>query len=252
MAKARLNVRIDETQKAQVVDASTAASKKLSEWVSEAIAEKLGLRDTDQENDDLKERLDCTQRMVEMVRNQREKWKSDFRESKENLQTARQALAKLKESTDNAHEALMAEFNRVDTERDMWMEKSSEHEGKALGLTRELEESKEELTKLKESTDATIADLNRRLNKESESLKSVRDALSQIVSYLGAPNTVDTVDHCKQRIDELEQKILTANSNASDQSSKVIMLLDRNWFQRLFNLIPWRDEEPSEETEQHA
>lgn len=184
MTKARIHLQIDEKQKVAVVEKSKALGKGQSEWISEAIDEKLGHHSTDQENARLKEQLDCERQMLEIERARCRKWKSDYLESQESVKTI----------TVN-HKA---------------------------------------------STDAMIENLNRKLYR-------AKKALNQVASHLGVSGTSEhyeqVADHCKHRIDELEQKLLDANTQASDQSGKVLMLLGRNWFQRLFNLIPWTEEE---------
>ena len=88
----------------------------------------------------------------------------------------------------------------------------------------------------------------------AESLKKehakAEDTLKQIASHLGVP---DTVKHCKQRIDELQESIENkrkerdtfkakfeeAQSNFETCSTKLTLLLTRNWWERLWNTLPW-------------
>ena len=88
----------------------------------------------------------------------------------------------------------------------------------------------------------------------AESQKKERDTfkenIKQIASHLGVP---DTVAHCKQRIDELQASIETkkserdrfkaqaeeAKSKLDTCDEKLRQLQGRNWWERLWNTLPW-------------
>ena len=90
----------------------------------------------------------------------------------------------------------------------------------------------------------------------AESLKKegakATENLKQIASHLGVP---DTAPHCKQRIDELQASIEDkkrernhfkaqaeeAQSKLNVCDEKLTRLLTRNWWERLWNILPWAE-----------
>lgn len=116
----------------------------------------------------------------------------------------------------------------------------------------ELTEQRDEFEKLLHAEtdvcnryDEQVKSLKKQLAKAGENLK-------QIASHLGVP---DTVEHCKQRIDELEgsikdktkerdcfkTKFEDSESNYRTCDEKLTLLLERNWWQRLWNISPWTE-----------
>ena len=96
------------------------------------------------------------------------------------------------------------------------------------------------------------------LKKESDTFKAY---LKQIASHLGVP---DTPQHCTQRIDELQASIENrvkerdcfkakfeeSESNCRTCNDRLTRLLTRNWWDRLWNVLPWITETslPTDET----
>jgi len=92
------------------------------------------------------------------------------------------------------------------------------------------------------------------VHKENKRLTTARaqaeEALKQIASHLGVP---DTVEHCKQRIDELQAsiedkkkerdcfkaKFENVESDYRTCDEKLTLLLTRSWWERLWNTLPW-------------
>lgn len=115
-----------------------------------------------------------------------------------------------------------------------------------------------EKTELIEQRDEDVCN---RYDEQVKSLKKERDTsntnLKQIASHLGVPDTVKSqkspVKHCKQRIDELHESIEDkkrernhfkaqaeeAQSKLNVCDEKLTLLLTRNWWERLWNTLPW-------------
>lgn len=126
-----------------------------------------------------------------------------------------------------------------------------------------------ELTKQRDEFERLLHNETDTCNKYDEQVKSLKkeraeavENLKQIASYLGVP---DTVKHCKQRIDELQESIENrekerdtfkakfeeAEANCRISSEKVVYLVNRNWWERLWNILPWVKYEiplPTDET----
>ena len=120
-----------------------------------------------------------------------------------------------------------------------------------------LEREKIELTQQRDEFEKLLheeTDVCNRYDEQVKSLKKKRDTfkanLKQIASHLGVP---DTVKHCKQRIDELQASIKDkrrernhfkaqaeeAQSKLNVCDTKLTLLLTRNWWERLWNTLPW-------------
>ena len=122
-----------------------------------------------------------------------------------------------------------------------------------------LQELNEKLTTA-ESEIAELTELREevydQLDTEIDKVKVAEDNLKQVASHLGVP---DTVKHCKQRIDELQEsiedkkkerdhfkaKFEDAESKARGFSEKLSLLETRTWWERLWNIIPWKPNERS-------
>ena len=123
-----------------------------------------------------------------------------------------------------------------------------------------LEHEKTQLTEQRDEFEKLLHDETDTCNKYDERVKSLKkerdtfkENLKQIASHLGVP---DTVEHCKQRIDELQESIENkkkerdcfkakseeAESNYRVCRDKVDLLLQRNWWERLWNKMPWMNE----------
>ena len=120
-----------------------------------------------------------------------------------------------------------------------------------------LEREKEQLTEQRDEFEKQLhaeTDAYNKCYERAESLKkernTFRENLKQIASHLGVP---DTVAHCKQRIDELQESIEEkkrernrfkaqaeeAQSKLNVCNEKLTHLLKRNWWERLWNTLPW-------------
>ena len=120
-----------------------------------------------------------------------------------------------------------------------------------------LESEKTQLTEQRDEFEKQLhaeTDAYNKCYERAESLKKDRDTfqeyLKQIASHLGVP---DTVEHCKQRIDELQASIENrkternrfkakaeeAESKLNVCDEKLTRLLTRNWWERLWNSLPW-------------
>lgn len=98
-------------------------------------------------------------------------------------------------------------------------------------------------TDVRNTYDAQVKSLKKELARSGENLK-------QIASYLGVP---DTLEHCKQRIDELQAsiedrkkerdcfkaKFEKVESDYRTCETKLTRLLTRSWWERLWNTLPW-------------
>lgn len=123
-----------------------------------------------------------------------------------------------------------------------------------------LEREKTQLTEQRDEFEKqlhTETDAYNECYERAESLKKERDTfkehLKQIASHLGVP---DTVEHCKKRIDELQESIENrkrerncfkaqaeeAQSKLNVCDEKLTLLLTRNWWERLWNTLPWIEE----------
>ena len=122
-----------------------------------------------------------------------------------------------------------------------------------------LEREKTELTEQRDEFEKLLhaeTDAYNKCYARAESQKKERDTfkenLKQIASHLGVP---DTVAHCKQRIDELQASIETkksernrfkaqaeeAQSKLDTCDEKLRQLQGRNWWERLWNTLPWME-----------
>lgn len=120
-----------------------------------------------------------------------------------------------------------------------------------------LEREKTQLTEQRDEFETLLHKETDAYNKcyaRAESLKKERNTfkehLKQIASHLGVP---DTVKHCKQRIDELQESIEEkknernrfkaqaeeAQSKLNTCDTKLRQLQRRNWWERLWNTLPW-------------
>ena len=120
-----------------------------------------------------------------------------------------------------------------------------------------LEQEKTERTEQRDEFERLLhaeTDAYNKCYARAESQKKERDTfkenLKQIASHLGVP---DTVAHCKQRIDELQASIETKKrerdrfkAQAEEVKSKLNVcdeklrqLQGRNWWERLWNTLPW-------------
>lgn len=120
-----------------------------------------------------------------------------------------------------------------------------------------LEREKTQLTEQRDEFEKQLhaeTDAYNKCYERAESLKkersTFRENLKQIASHLGVP---DTVAHCKQRIDELQESIENkkternrfkaqleeVKSKFDTCSEKLTLLLARNWWDRLWNKLPW-------------
>ena len=122
-----------------------------------------------------------------------------------------------------------------------------------------VEREKTQLTEQRDEFEKQLhaeTDAYNKCYERAESLKkernTFRENLKQIASHLGVP---DTVEHCKQRIDELQESIEEkkrernrfkaqteeAQSKFETCSEKLTLLLTRNWWERLWNILPWTE-----------
>lgn len=120
-----------------------------------------------------------------------------------------------------------------------------------------LEREKTQLTEQRDEFEKQLhaeTDAYNKCYERAESLKkernTFRENLKQIASHLGVP---DTVEHCKQRIDELQASIENkkrernrfkaqleeAQSKLNVCDEKLTRLVERNWWERLWNTLPW-------------
>ena len=120
-----------------------------------------------------------------------------------------------------------------------------------------LEREKTQLTEQRDEFETLLHKETDAYNKcyaRAESLKKERNTfkenLKQIASHLGVP---DTVAHCKQRIDELQESIENkkrernrfkaqseeAQSKLNTCDTKLRQLQGRTWWERLWNTLPW-------------
>ena len=123
-----------------------------------------------------------------------------------------------------------------------------------------LEREKIQLTEQRDEFEKLLHDETDVCNKYDAQVKSLKkerntfkENLKQIASHLGVP---DTVKHCKQRIDEIQESIENkkrernrfkaqaeeAQSKLNVCDEKLTLLLTRNWWERLWNLLPWIEE----------
>ena len=151
--------------------------------------------------------------------------------------------------------ALKSELGRfnVHKENKRLTEQAAEHQTTYDRLERE----KTELTEQRDEFEKLLHAETDVCNKYDEQVKSLKkkfakaeENLKQIASHLGVP---DTVKHCKQRIDELQAsiedkrkernrfktKFEKAESDYRTCSEKFTLLLTRNWWDRLWNTMPW-------------
>lgn len=151
--------------------------------------------------------------------------------------------------------ALKSELGRfnVHKENKRLKEQAAEHQTTYDRLERE----KTELTEQRDEFERLLHDETDVCNKYDEQVKSLKkkiakaeENLKQIASQLGVP---DTVKHCKQRIDELQAsiedkrkerdcfktKFEDSESNYQACDEKLTRLLTRNWWDRLWNTMPW-------------
>ena len=120
-----------------------------------------------------------------------------------------------------------------------------------------LEREKNQLTAQRDEFEKLLHEETDAYNKcyeRAESLKKERataqEHLKQVASHLGVP---DTAKHCTQRIDELQASIENKEKErdtfkakfekvseaCSTCSEKLTLLQERNWWDRLWNKIPW-------------
>lgn len=143
----------------------------------------------------------------------------------------------------------------------------AEHKDTCNRLEREKTERTEQRDEFEKLLHAET-DVCNRYDEQVKSLKKERakatENLKQIASHLGVP---DTVEHCKQRIDELEESIedkkrernhfKAAAEEARTQrdtfkekfqeahtkyltcSEKLTQLMTRTWWERFWNVLPW-------------
>ena len=154
-----------------------------------------------------------------------------------------------------ALESELGRFN-VHKENKRLTEQAAEHQTTYDRLERE----KTELTEQRDEFEKLLHAETDVCNKYDEQVKSLKkkfakaeENLKQIASHLGVP---DTVKHCKQRIDELQASIEDkkrernhfkaqaeeAQSKLNVCDTKLTLLLTRNWWQRLWNTLPWIEE----------
>ena len=114
-------------------------------------------------------------------------------------------------------------------------------------LNEKLTTAESEITELTELREDVYAQLDTEIDK----VKVAEDNLKQVASHLGVP---DTVAHCKQRIDELQESIEDkkkerdcfkakaeeAESNYRVCAEKLSLLETLTWWERLWNKIPWK------------
>ena len=120
-----------------------------------------------------------------------------------------------------------------------------------------LEREKTQLTAQRDEFEKLLhaeTDAYNKCYERAESLKKERataqENLKQVASHLGVP---DTAEHCTQRIDELQASIENRKKErdtfkakfekvseaCSTCSEKLRLLQNRNWWDRLWNKIPW-------------
>lgn len=111
-----------------------------------------------------------------------------------------------------------------------------------------LEREKSELTEQRDEFEKLLHEL---LHAEMDEVKDAQESLKQIASHLGG--SPDTVEHYKQRIDELQESIQDkkrernhfkaqaeeAQSKLKVCDTKLTLLLTRSWWERLWNTMPW-------------
>ena len=136
--------------------------------------------------------------------------------------------------------------NRLEREKTQLTEQRDEFE-------KQLHAETDAYNKCYERAESLKAEVTRHSHRV-ECLRSERntfkESLKQIASHLGVP---DTVKHCKQRIDELQESIESkkrernrfkaqaeeAQSKLNICDEKLTLLLTRNWWERLWNVLPW-------------
>ena len=150
----------------------------------------------------------------------------------------------------------LGRFN-IHKENKRLTEERAQAEQETVALRQQLTSEKTQLTEQRDEFEKLLhaeTDAYNKCHERVESLKKERDTfkenLKQIASHLGVP---DTVEHCQQRIDELQESIDdkkkerdTFKAKFEDQAEavavseeKVNQLLNRNWWERLWNKMPW-------------
>ena len=168
-----------------------------------------------------------------------------FNVHKENKRLTERVQTSAQETAELQHQLTTAEAEHKDTCNRLEREKT------------ELTEQRDEFEKLLHAE----TDVCNRYDEQVKSLKKERDTsnanLKQIASHLGVPDTVASqkspVKPCKQRIDELQASIEDkkrernhfkaqaeeAQSKLNVCDEKLTLLLTRNWWERLWNTLPW-------------
>jgi len=153
--------------------------------------------------------------------------------------------------------ALKSELGRfnVHKENKRLTEQAAEHQTTYDRLEREkteLTEQRDEFEKLLHAETDVCNQYDEQVKSLKKKLAKAEENLKQIASHLGVP---DTVKHCKQRIDDLQAYIEDkrkernrfkaqaeeAKTKLDTCSEKLTRLLERNWWQRLWNISPWTE-----------
>lgn len=114
----------------------------------------------------------------------------------------------------------------------------------------ELTEQRDEFEKMLHAETDAYNKCYARAESEKKERNTFKENIKQIASHLSVP---DTVAHCKQRIDELQASIETkkserdrfkaqaeeAQSKLDTCDEKLRQLQGRNWWERLWNTLPW-------------
>ena len=168
----------------------------------------------------------------------------------ERVTTAEQDIAELQHQLDATQAAHQETCDRLEREKNQLTEHRDEFEKLLHDETDTCNKYDEQVKSLKQELATAEAKYEKECEDRQELSAEYAERIKQIASHLGVP---DTVNHIKQRIDELEtsiknrederdlfkDKMEKTDENYRICTEKIRLLVIRNWWERLWNVLPW-------------